>query len=142
MKKIVLTLLIASLLSLILIPPALFTSSVYAQASLGTIQAPSGIPSTNNDPTAFVSDIVRNGIRLMLIVTFVAAFISIILAGFKFITGQGDPKEVSAAQSHLTWSIIGLVVVLVAFAIIRVAETFFRISIISNSFNLPTRLGS
>lgn len=37
---------------------------------------------------------------------------SIILAGFKYITAQGDPKAIAAAHQQLTWTAIGAAVLL------------------------------
>ncbi len=37
---------------------------------------------------------------------------SIILAGYKYITAQGDPKAISAAHQQLTWTAIGAAVLL------------------------------
>lgn len=105
--------------------------------SLGKITPPAGIPTTGSDPSSFVASLIRNGILLMIIVAFVAALIWTILAGFKFIMAQGEPKEISAAQSQITWGIIGLVVVLTAYAIVRIVETFFGITIISGPLTIP-----
>lgn len=43
----------------------------------------------------------------------------IIFAGFKFLTSGGDPKQVEGARKTLTYAIAGLIVVFLAFAIIK-----------------------
>ena len=50
---------------------------------------------------------------------------------------SGDEKAVSSAWAQIYWGLIGLVVVVGAFAIINLAETFFNIQIISGGFSLP-----
>lgn len=115
----------------------LLTPPVLAQANLGTIQPPPGIPGTSANPTGFVADLIKKGLSLLIIVSFVAAFVWLILGGLKFITSGGDPKAVEGARSQITWGIIGLVVILCAYAIIRVVETFFNIAIISGTFSIP-----
>ena len=111
-----------------------------AHAQLGTI-------GTGNFPvpavgpagtTTFVASLIRNSIRLLILVSFIAAFIYTILAGFKFITAGGDPKEVAAAQSQISWGIIGLVVVIGAYALIRVVEIFFNVDLITGGLTIPT----
>ena len=116
----------------------LLTSPVLAQPDLGTITPPAGIPSTSSsNPTAFVANLINRGLTLLVIVCFIAAFVYIILGGLKFITSGGDPKAVEGARSQITWGIIGLVVVICAYAIIRVVEIFFNISLVSGAFSIP-----
>ena len=107
-------------------------------AQIGTINPPPGtIPAAGGDPSDLIAGIIRNGILLLIIISFIVALIMMLLAGFKFITAGGDEKSVSSAWSQITWGLIGLIVVVGAFAIIRLAETFFRIQIISGGFLLP-----
>lgn len=48
----------------------------------------------------------------------VAALI-IVIAGFRFITSQGSPNEVATARNAILYASIGLVVIIVAFAIVN-----------------------
>ena len=107
-------------------------------AQLGTINPPPGVlPVASGNPSSLVASIFRNGIMLFIIIAFAVAVITMILAGLKFITAGGDEKQVSAAWSQIYWGLIGLVVVVGAFAIIKLAETFFGLQIISSGFSLP-----
>lgn len=47
-----------------------------------------------------------------------ALFVVVILAGYKFITSEGDPKRVAEARSTLTLAITGIVLLALAFAIL------------------------
>jgi hypothetical protein len=110
-----------------------------AQVDLGTINPPAGtIPDTGGDPTGFVAGFIRNGIWLLIITAFIVALIWTIFAGYSFIFAGDDPKKVSSAWSRIYWGIIGLVIVVGSFAIIKLVETFFGVSIISQGFELPT----
>lgn len=42
----------------------------------------------------------------------IVVIFSIILAGYKYITAQGDPKAISAAHQQLTWTAVGAAVLL------------------------------
>ena len=107
-------------------------------SGLGTINTPPGTIPTTDDPQKLTSSIIRSILELLIIVAFIIALIWNILAGLKFITANGDPKGVSEAWSRLYWGIIGLVVVLASFAIIKMVEAFFHIDIISGGLKLPT----
>lgn len=106
---------------------------------IGTITPPAGIPTTGGDPSSFVAGLIRASVSLLIIVSFVAAFIWIILAGLRFITASGDEKSIAQARSQIMWGVVGLVIVITSFAIIRLAETFFGVSIVSGGFQLPSR---
>jgi len=66
-------------------------------------------------PTVF-SILINNA----LILAGIVALFFIIYAGIKFVTSGGDPKQVEGARSTLTWAVIGLVICLLAFFIVRI----------------------
>ncbi len=53
----------------------------------------------------------------------IVAVFFIILAGIKFLTSGGDPKQVEGARKTLTYAVAGLIVILLAFAIIKLIGT-------------------
>ncbi len=105
--------------------------------NLGTIN-PGTLPIVNGDPTSFVASTIKAGISLLLIAAFIIDLIWTIIAGIRFITAGGDPKTVGQAWSQIYWGLIGMVVVMGSFAIIKLVETFFGVNIISGGITLPT----
>lgn len=77
-------------------------------------------------------------IRFILLVAFVIAFIMLLIGGIRWILAGGDEKAVAGARNTITAALIGLVIVLVAFAIIKLVETFFGFEIISKGIIIPT----
>lgn len=63
--------------------------------------------------------LLKNGIELLLIVVGFLAVIFIIFSGFKYVTSAGDSAKIKQAKDTLVYSIIGLVVALLAFAIVQ-----------------------
>lgn len=108
-------------------------------SGIGTITPPGGTVPTvgSGQESDFVAGVVRNGLSLFLIIAFIIALIYFLIAGLMFIFANGDPKNVSSAWARIYWGIIGLVIVLSAFAIIKLVETFFKVQIISGPFSLP-----
>ena len=49
----------------------------------------------------------------------VVALFFIIFSGYKFLTSGGDPKQTEGARKTLTWAIVGLILILMSFAIVR-----------------------
>jgi len=59
------------------------------------------------------------------------AFGFLIFGGIKWISSGGDKEQTAKAQSTITAALIGLVIVFAAWAIIKLIETFFGISILT-----------
>lgn len=113
-------------------PVILYAVPAVALAQVGNI-VPSQISPTNN-----IITVVQAIVRFILIVAFVLAFVMLLVGGIRWIMAGGDEKSVEKARNTITAALIGLVVVLIAYAIIRIVETFFNVNIISGTVTIPT----
>ncbi len=52
------------------------------------------------------------------------ALVFIIIGGYMWMVSGGDPSKVKQAQGTLTWAILGLVIVLLIFGILRIVINF------------------
>lgn len=93
-------------------------------------------------PINDIVQVVRGAIQFILVVAFVLAFIFLIIGGIRWIVAGGDEKGVAGARGMITAALIGLVIVLVAYAIIRLVEIFFGVDIITGGVNIPTYNGT
>ena len=105
---------------------------------------PSAVLAQNNDivpntikPINDIVGIIRAVIQFILVVAFVLAFVMLLIGGIRWITAGGDEKGVAGARNMITAALIGLVIVLVAYAIILLVETFFNVKIISGGVSIP-----
>lgn len=89
-------------------------------------------------PNVGIIAIIQAVIKFILIVAFVAAFIMLLIGGIRWILAGGDEKAVSSARGTITAALIGLVIVLLSFAIIKLVEAFFGVTIISGDITIPT----
>ncbi|OGM09776.1 hypothetical protein A2W13_01180 [Candidatus Woesebacteria bacterium RBG_16_36_11] len=78
----------------------------------------------------------NNIVAVALSIAGIVLFILLIMGGFKFITAGGEPAKVEGARKTLTSAIIGLVVIVLSFLILRIIQTItgvdttvFRITI-------------
>lgn len=82
-----------------------------------------GVPSGG---MSMLETILRNTLILVFIVAVILAVIFLILGGIRWITSGGDAKGIEAARKQITYAIIGLIVTLVAFAIIVIIGQIFQ----------------
>ncbi|MCL1876632.1 pilin [Candidatus Saccharibacteria bacterium] len=77
----------------------------------------------SNDPT----ELVNNIINIFLLVVGILSVIFLIWGGLSYIMSRGDPKKVEAAKNTILYAIIGLVISLLAWAIVNwVFSTFVK----------------
>lgn len=80
--------------------------------------------------------IISGAINLVLIVVALVFFFILVFGGLKWVTSGGDEKKVAAARAQITNALIGLAIVFAAWAIMKLIETVFGISIFN--FSVPT----
>ena len=78
-----------------------------------------------------VGSIISGAIQLILIVAALVFFFLLIIGGIRWMTAGGDKEKAGAARGQLTSALIGLAIVFAAWAIIRLIEALFGISILS-----------
>jgi len=103
-----------------------------AALAQGTNVVPLAIRPVNN-----ALDVVRGIVQFILIVAFIAAFVFLLIGGIRWIIAGGDEKAVAGARGTITAALIGLVIVLVAYAIIRLVEIFFNVNIVTTGVTIP-----
>ena len=84
-----------------------------------------------------IGNMIKGGISLVLIVVTVVFFFILVIGGLKWITSGGDEKKVAAARAQITNALIGLAIVFASWAIIKLIEALFGITIIGN-LNIPS----
>jgi len=58
-------------------------------------------------------------LNVVLAIMGAAAVLIIVLAGFRYIVSQGSPDQVKQAKNAIIYSLVGLVVIMFAFAIVN-----------------------
>jgi hypothetical protein len=107
------------LLGLVFVAPVLAAETI-------NLAPPTGWEGLNFTIPSLVSGLVK----LILVIAALVAFFFLIIGGIKWITSQGDKANTEAARNTITAALIGLLIVFGAWAIIRLIETFFGITIL------------
>lgn len=101
------------------------TSPGDGSSVFGTVEAPPGVAQFNSQVTGsgeriglivFLSSL----IRIATIVAGVIVFINFILAGYAYITSDGSSKVNEQVKNQLTYSVIGLVIIVASYTIIAI----------------------
>jgi type IV secretory pathway VirB2 component (pilin) len=67
---------------------------------------------------ATLEQIIGRVIKVLLSLSGTLALVMIIVAGFRWMTAQGEVDQVKKAKATLTWSIIGLIVAFSSYAMV------------------------
>ncbi len=76
-------------------------------------------------------------LSLGLYVSGILFFGSVVMGGFQWIISGGEKSKVEAARGRIMSAFTGLAIVAVSYAVIRVIENFFGISIMKINLPLP-----
>lgn len=65
------------------------------------------------------TDHLKAVVNSVLAISGAIAVLIVVLAGFRYIISQGNPNDVATAKNAIIYSLIGLVVIICAFAIVN-----------------------
>lgn len=76
-----------------------------------------------------IVDIVENIFSIVIRLAGVATFIMLIIGGFKYLTAGGDPKAAESARNTITYAILGLVLIIAAWFILKFISEFTGVDV-------------
>lgn len=96
-------------------------------------------PSKVNEPAniACLNVLFANLVQALVMIAGIALFIMLLVGGFKYLTSGGDAKKAESGRSTIMWAIIGIVVMVSSYAIIRVIEMITGVEGLLQ-FRIPT----
>ena len=93
------------------------------------IQAPGGIPTGGLEAGGAGQAIIQRGITVFIIVVIIAALFSLIYSGIQWTISGGDKQALQTARNRLTYSIIGLIIGLLALFIVQFIGGLFGVDL-------------
>lgn len=103
----------------------LFSLAVYAQAPAATVNE-WGDCMVDGVPTLKCFEVVfGNILNIASGLIIVVLFIMFVTGSFHYITSLGNPEKLKKAQGTLRYAVIGLIIFLSAFLILKVIDTLF-----------------
>ena len=77
-------------------------------------------------------------VAIAIVVAGLLTFAYLVLGGIEWITSGGDKAGMEQARNRITNALIGLGIVVAAWAVTKVIETFFGITILGNTIKIPS----
>lgn len=116
-----------SIISIAIMTCAVFGTSVLSTASLSgsvSAQVSKGIDTATTSEMKGKSidgdkGLIKTVVNVLLWAVGVLSVIMIIFSGFRYITSSGDASKTKSAQSTLIYSVVGLIVAIMAWAIVN-----------------------
>ncbi|MCX6817055.1 MAG: hypothetical protein NTZ93_04260 [Candidatus Beckwithbacteria bacterium] len=79
--------------------------------------------------------ILKNVFNIIIPLAGLAAFVTLIVGGFQYLTSAGDPKQTQKAQGVITGAIIGILVIIGIWFIFRLLNTLTGLDLLK--FEIP-----
>lgn len=116
-----------SIISIAIMTCAVFGASVLSAASLSgsaSAQVSEGINTATTSEMKGKSidgkdGLIKTVVNVLLWAVGILSVIMIIFSGFRYITSAGDASKTKSAQSTLIYSVVGLIVAIMAYAIVN-----------------------
>jgi hypothetical protein len=96
------------------------------------IPVPKSIPQPD---TGMAAKVIGNGLDIFIIAGIAISVAMIAWAGIQWAYSGGDKQRVAAARAKLTWAIIGVVIMLLAFGIINLFSFLFGVNLLNLNFS-------
>jgi len=108
-------------LSFVLMMTLITPVTVFAQ--------PQVVPPTavNQDPLTLVVNVLDVVLKILWVIAISFVIIMFTLAGFKFLTAQGDPSKISEARLAVIWGTVGTTVIVLAWSMVTIMRVEFGV---------------
>ena len=74
---------------------------------------------SSHDPNFGVKKMIGNIVEILFVIIAIVSVFMIIYAGYTMMTSAGDPGKVKKGKDTILWGIIGLIVAILAYAIVN-----------------------
>lgn len=82
-------------------------------------------------PYSDIGNILSAGLQIALIVAGIIVLLMVIMGGIQYMTSGGDKEAAQAAQKRITAALVGLVIVVSAYALAVIIEKVFGVTIVT-----------
>lgn len=84
-----------------------------------SIKTQDGTANVDNVPNVSGDNVIKNSLNVALFAIGIVSVVGIILAGYSYMTSNGQPDKAKKAMQSLIYSIVGLVATMLAYSIVN-----------------------
>lgn len=95
----------------------LLPTSVRAQCT--DLSVSGGVNCAKGNSTAELNTTISNVVSTLIVIAGIASVIMIVIGGLRYILSQGNEKSIEGAKSTILYAVIGLIVAVLAYAIVN-----------------------
>ena len=85
-----------------------------------------------------IEDLFKSIISVIVGLGFIVMLVLIVWAGIKYLTSGGEPKAVQSAHQTVTWALLGIIFMAIAWLVLQLIKVFTGIHV--TIFNIKTLL--
>ena len=89
-------------------------------------------------PFTNLGDLLANALFVLFFFAAILSFLFIVIGGIQWITAGGDKMAAQSARDRITAAVVGLLIVVAAFAITLIITTVMGINIFEGTINFPS----
>lgn len=78
---------------------------------------------------AEIEQVFGNVISVVVGLGFIASLVLLVFAGIKYITSGGEPKAIQAAHQTVTWALLGILFLAIAWLILQLVQAFTGVEV-------------
>lgn len=76
-----------------------------------------------------IEDVFKNVVSTVVGLAFIVSLVMLIFAGIKYLTSSGEPKAIQAAHLTVTWALLGILFMAIAWLILQLIENFTKVEV-------------
>ncbi len=95
------------------------------------VSSSGGTSTSANDAAGLkqIEDVFTNVISVVVALGFIALLVMLITAGFKYLTSGGEPKAIQAAHQTVSWALLGILFMAIAWLVLQLIHVFTGIDV-------------
>lgn len=76
-----------------------------------------------------LQDLIQRIINISVGIAFIALTVMLVVAGIKYLTSGGEPKQLSSANNTVTWALLGMLFLVIAWLVLKLIQAFTGVQV-------------
>jgi cytochrome bd-type quinol oxidase subunit 2 len=113
------------------------TAGMLAASTAPAFAQSVGIPQPEGVQIENIGTLISGAIGVALLIAGILVFVMLVWGGITWITAGGDKAKTEEARTRITNALVGLAIVAAAWAVMKLVEFFFGITVLGGDIRIP-----